>query len=240
MNYPCVITAFLSGISCVFYYLFMIYIIYISYCTIGKELASKNFTVITPVVSCALCTWINRLEYSYLVVVVLFPCCFLLLSITKMVMWNQDWESRDLQTRQRKAQGWVVSDGLFYVNGKEDLEYFFYCPKSLHLSVLQCSQIIDVWMGVGKRSSFKKTGLWWERTTLQSSIRSVIQLKPKRFHISLTHGCCQMKLWLKRNKFRKLTFGQMINNFNTLRSGTKKDIISPISFLIYSLFHIGI
>lgn len=72
----------------------------------------------------------------------------------KMGMWNQDWESSDLQTGQREAQGWGVSDGLFSVKGREDLEYFFCCPQSSHLSVSQSSLTQMCESGRGREELF--------------------------------------------------------------------------------------
>lgn len=42
----------------------------------------------------------------------------------EMGMWNQEWESSDLQTRQRQ-KGWRVGDGLFSVNKGEELRVLF-------------------------------------------------------------------------------------------------------------------
>ena len=51
---------------------------------------------------------------------------------------NWDWDLSELQTRQRhKQRGRLVPDGSFSVNRRVDLDYFFYCPQLLHLSVSQ-------------------------------------------------------------------------------------------------------
>lgn len=51
-------------------------------------------------------------------------------------MCGWDWDLSDLQTRQRhRRSGQWIPDGSFSVNRREDLEYFFYCPQSSHLSL---------------------------------------------------------------------------------------------------------